>query len=80
MPSTSIKRFAYDPKDRRLSVWFVASGRRYDYLEVDAEAYDGLRRAFAKGIYFNRNIRGRYVSVHVPEVSEGFDGGQQSRR
>ena len=68
MPSTSIKRFEYDPESRRLSVWFVTSGKRYDYLDVDPQAYEGLERAFAKGVYFNRAIRGRHVSVHVPEV------------
>jgi hypothetical protein len=31
MPSTVIEKTAYDPATRTMSVWFRASGRRYDY-------------------------------------------------
>ena len=60
MPSTSIRRSEYDPHTRVLSVWFVASGRRYDYEDVPAEIHDGLRNAFAKGRFFNEQIRNRF--------------------
>jgi KTSC domain len=70
VPSTSIKKYEYDPVTRTLSVWFVASGKRYDYADVDPDIHDGFRRAFAKGVYFNRFIRDRHVSVHVPETTK----------
>ncbi|WP_081725534.1 KTSC domain-containing protein [Mesorhizobium sp. L2C085B000] len=38
MPSTSIRKFDYDPNTRVLSVWFVASGKHYEFLDVPAEA------------------------------------------
>lgn len=34
MPSTSIRKTEYDPQTKVLSVWFVASGKRYDYEAV----------------------------------------------
>ena len=39
MPSTSIRKTEYDPETRVLSVWFVASGKRYDYEAVPPETY-----------------------------------------
>jgi hypothetical protein len=38
-PSTSIRKTEYDPETRVLWVWFVASGRRYDYEAVPPETY-----------------------------------------
>jgi hypothetical protein len=60
MPSTSIRKTAYDPDKQVLSVWFVASGKRYDYEAVPAETYHAFRSAFAKGVFFNEHIRGRF--------------------
>ncbi|MER9783535.1 KTSC domain-containing protein [Mesorhizobium sp. M0217] len=57
MPSTSIRKFDYDPNTRVLSVWFVASGKHYEFLDVPAEG----KAAFAKGVYFNSHIRNRYA-------------------
>ncbi|WJI50143.1 KTSC domain-containing protein [Mesorhizobium sp. C089B] len=31
MPSTAIRKFDYDPNTRVLSVWFVASGKHYEF-------------------------------------------------
>lgn len=39
MPPTSIRKTEYDPETRVLSVWFVASGTRYDYEAVPPETY-----------------------------------------
>ncbi|RWQ28590.1 MAG: KTSC domain-containing protein, partial [Mesorhizobium sp.] len=33
MPSTSIRKTEYDPERKVLSVWFVASGKRYEFEE-----------------------------------------------
>ncbi|RVD55672.1 KTSC domain-containing protein [Mesorhizobium sp. M2D.F.Ca.ET.185.01.1.1] len=60
MPSTSIKKSEYDPANRVLSVWFVASGKRYDFEEVPPETYEAFRSAFVKGRFFNDHIRGHF--------------------
>ena len=59
MPSTVIRRFDYSPELMELTVEFV-TGRRYLYSAVPAEEVEAMRRAFAKGSYFNRHIRDRY--------------------
>ena len=59
MPSTVIRRFDYRPATRELVVEFV-TGRRYLYSEVSEQAAEALRASFAKGVHFNRNIRGHY--------------------
>jgi hypothetical protein len=48
MPSTSIRKTEYDPETGVLSVWFVASGKRYDYEAVPPETYAAFRNAFAR--------------------------------
>ena len=58
MPSV-IRRFDYSPDSRQLTVEFV-TGRRYVYSEVPLEEVEAMRRAFAKGVYFNKKIRDRY--------------------
>jgi hypothetical protein len=60
VPSTSIARSGYDPETKILSVWFVTSGKRYDYEAVPPEVYEAFRQAFAKGHFFNEYIRNRY--------------------
>jgi hypothetical protein len=60
MPSTSIRKTEYDPQTRVLSVWFVASGKRYDYEAVPPETYAAFGKAFAKGRFFNDHIRNRF--------------------
>jgi hypothetical protein len=61
MPSTVIRRFDYAPERRELTIEFV-TGRRYVYCDVPEEEVRAMRSAYAKGIYFNRHIRGRYES------------------
>ena len=68
MPSTSIRRFAYDPDSRVLSVWFLVSGRRYDYEEVPQAVADRLRAATSKGRFFNAHIRDVYPFRHVEDA------------
>ena len=60
MPSSVIRRFAYDIDKRELWVEFV-SGRRYVYEEVPHDVADAFRGAFAKGVYFNTRIRDAYT-------------------
>ncbi|WP_352763530.1 KTSC domain-containing protein [Mesorhizobium sp. M0847] len=60
MPSTAIRNTHYDPSTKILSVWFVPSGARYDYEEVEPETYAAFRAAFSKGQFFNEFVRDRY--------------------
>ena len=60
MPSTVIRRFAYDPDRHQLWVEFV-TGRRYVYSAVPEEEVQAMREAFSKGVYFNKHIRDRYA-------------------
>lgn len=65
MPSSVVRSFAYDPRERRLDIVFV-SRRRYSYLDVPAELADGLKAALSKGGFFNAHIRDRYRFVRDP--------------
>jgi hypothetical protein len=60
MPSTVIRSFSYSGTDCTLRVVFV-SGRIYLYRKVPEAVARGMYEAFAKGEYFNQNIRGRYA-------------------
>jgi hypothetical protein len=59
VPSSVIRRFAYDIDKRELWVEFV-SGRRYVYEDVPDNVASAFRGAFAKGVYFNTRIRDSY--------------------
>jgi lysyl-tRNA synthetase class 2 len=60
MPSSVIRRFDYDAAAAALDVTFV-SGRRYRYLEVDADTARGLAGAQSKGRFFNAHIRDHFA-------------------
>ena len=64
MPSTVIRSFDYSPERKELIVEFV-TGRRYLYSAGPEDAADALRSAFAKGVHFNRHIRGRFASRQI---------------
>jgi hypothetical protein len=72
MPSSVIRRFAYEPATRGLAVEFV-SGRRYLYREVPEEVAERFRGAFSKGRFFNARIRDRYPCE--PLEDEAMDTG-----
>lgn len=59
MPSTVIRRFAYDPPSQMLEVEFV-SGRRYRYRAVPEQVAQAFRAAFSKGRFFNAKVRDNY--------------------
>jgi KTSC domain len=61
MPSTTIRRFGYDPDRQILSVWFVPSGHRYDYEAVPPALVAAFRQAGSKGRFFNAHIRDRFA-------------------
>jgi hypothetical protein len=73
VPSSVIKAFGYDAAGQTLTITFV-SGRAYAYQGVPAETAEGLRLAFAKGEYFNKMIRDRFVAL---PVDPGTDPVQQ---
>lgn len=64
MPSTVIRRYAYDHSTGALWVEFVG-GRRYVYSGVPRQVAETLGSAFAKGVYFNSRIRDRYPCREV---------------
>ena len=68
MPSTSLRDIVYDAKARTLDVTFIASGKRYRYLDVELGEYEDLRRAFAKGSHFNRQIKPRHRYVLLDDA------------
>ena len=72
MPSTVIRRFAYDQSEHALWVEFV-SGRRYVYSDVPEEVAETFRLAFSKGIYFNTRIRDRYPCREVTHEDEATE-------
>ena len=59
MPSTVISTVEYDASTETLSVTYV-SGNKYNYKHVPPAVYDEMKRAFSKGIYLNKFIKGKY--------------------
>jgi hypothetical protein len=69
MPSTVIRRFAYDQNERALWVEFT-TGRRYVYEDVPEDVATTFRSAFAKGAYFNTRIRDRFRFREVTHADQ----------
>jgi len=59
MPSTLIKQFSYNTEQQILTIQFVA-GPTYNYLNVPPELFYQMKNAFAKGIFFNKYIKGKF--------------------
>lgn len=70
MPSTAIRRYAYDAERRRLEIEFI-TGRRYRYDDVPASVADAMARATSKGGFFNRRIRDRYPFERLDRGATG---------
>lgn len=62
MPSTVIKKYEYHPEKQILTIEYV-SGLRYDYLNVPQNVFDDFRGTFAKGIFLNKHIKGKFDFV-----------------
>ncbi|WP_353843284.1 KTSC domain-containing protein [Mesorhizobium sp.] len=41
-------------------MWFVASGKRYEFENVPPEIFAAFKAAFAKGRFFNEHIRNHF--------------------
>jgi len=67
MPSSVIRRFAYDPAECALWIEFV-TGRRYIYEQVPEEVAQAFGLALSKGIFFNRRIRDHFDCREVTET------------
>lgn len=59
MPSTVIRGFTFDDRQRRLRVTFQ-SGDIYDYFDVPPDLPTDWRAAFSKGTFFAENVRDRF--------------------
>lgn len=59
MPSSVIAGISYDAASATLRISFV-SGMIYEYKDVPEEIYTALKTSDAKGIYLNRQIKGKY--------------------
>lgn len=73
MPSTVIRSFRYDAERRELAIVFQ-SGRRYVYEGIPTAVADGMKAAFSKGEFFNREIRDRYPFRREADADEGSGG------
>lgn len=68
MPSTVISKAEYDPSKEELIVTFV-SGMVYVYEKVPESEYTAMITSGAKGIYFNKNIKGKYTFRKIDKSS-----------
>jgi hypothetical protein len=62
--SSGIAAIGYSKRLHALEIEFV-NGAVYRYLEVPASLYRELLAADSKARFYDRNIRGRFRSVHV---------------
>ncbi|TKB30121.1 MAG: KTSC domain-containing protein, partial [Mesorhizobium sp.] len=61
-----IRKTEYDPERKVLSVWFVASGKRYEFEGVPPETFAAFKAAFAKG----RNLTTTFATISEPPGCE----------
>jgi hypothetical protein len=62
--STAIAAIGYSKRRHALEIEFV-NGAIYRYLEVSPPIYRELMAADSKARFYDRNIRGKYRSLHV---------------
>lgn len=59
MPSSVVSGIQYYPSTSTLRIIFV-SGTIYDYINVPEQIYGEMKKAFSKGTYLNKKIKGFY--------------------
>ena len=64
MPSAVVLSMEYDEAKQVLRIIYT-SGLVYDYLGVPPEVFQGLKTSGAKGIFLNREIKGKYQYIKV---------------
>ena len=57
--STKMTKASYDKDKKELQVTF-ATGKVYNYYNVNEEVWIGFKNAPSKGSYFSRFIKGKY--------------------
>lgn len=62
--STNIKRAGYNEETEVLTVIFK-TGKKYEYLDVPSNVWDGLLEAKSPGSYFHKAIRTKYEHMKV---------------
>jgi len=62
--STLVENIVYNPEKRSLDVWFT-TGSAYTYFGVPLIVVFRFVAAKSKGEYFNRNIRGKYITSRI---------------
>ena len=67
MPSTVVAAVQYYPEKNVLRVRYV-SGSVYDYKAVPEKIYREMKSSGSKGVYLNKNIKGKY---DFDKVSDG---------
>jgi hypothetical protein len=71
MPSAVIAAYDYDAQTRTLTIRYH-SGKVYNYLKVPEKVFKEMRSTMVKGIWFNRNIKGKYAYEEVtPGLKQG---------
>lgn len=68
MPSAVIAAYTYYPEKKILEIRYH-SGKVYHYLDVPEKVFKEMRSTMVKGIWFNRNIKGKY---HYKEMTPGL--------
>jgi hypothetical protein len=72
MPSTVIAAYDYTTEKEILTVRY-RSGKVYKYLGVPEKVYKEMRATMVKGVFFNRNIKGKYRFEEItPQTSLPF--------
>jgi hypothetical protein len=62
--SSNIAGFDYDPDQQILIVEFNHGGR-YNYYDVPAHVYEGMKAATSKGQYLAQNVKNIYRYARV---------------
>ena len=68
--STAIAAIGYSKRLHALEIEFV-NGAIYRYAEVPASFYRALMSAKSKAQFYDRNIRGKFHSIHVRPRTKG---------
>jgi hypothetical protein len=60
MPSSVVAAFHYYPAKDILRIVYT-SGEIYDYKDVPADVYERMRHARSKGVFLNKEIKGKFT-------------------
>ena len=64
MPSSVVAHIEYESNSSTLRVIYV-SGMVYEYKNVPAEVFTQMKNAFAKGVFLNKHIKGKYPFAKI---------------